>query len=81
MIKTLRLAWISRLPSSDEKLSEIGKIIPNHYFDLQGGLNFLLRCNCDLKFLEQTGMPQFFKSMHQLLRELKSSNGTDLAKD
>ena len=57
MIKSLRLAWIPRLLSNDEKWSEVWKTIPNHYFDLYGGLNFLLRCNYDLRVLEQTGMP------------------------
>ena len=59
MIKSLRLAWIPRLLSNDEKRSEVWKIIPKHYFDSHGGLNFLLRCNYDLKFLEQSGMHQF----------------------
>ena len=45
------------------------------------GLNFLLRCNYDLKFLEWTGMPQFYKSMFQFFRELKFSYETDLGQD
>ena len=48
MIKSLRLAWISRL---------LSKTIPN--VDMFGGLNFLLRCNYYSKFPEQTGMAQF----------------------
>lgn len=72
MIKSLRLAWIPRLLSNDEKWSVVWKIIPNHYFDSYGGLNFLLRCNYDLKFLEQTSMPQFYKSMLQFFNELNS---------
>ena len=54
---------------------------PNHYFDSYSGLNFLLRCNYDLKFLEQTGMPQFYKSMLQFFHELKLSYETDLGQD
>ena len=84
MIKSLRLASISRiLAYNDEKRSEIWKIIPNNYFDLHGGLNFLLRCNYNLKLLEQTAMPQFctLKSMLQFFHELKSPNETDLGQD
>ena len=44
MAKSLRLAWISRLLSNDEKWSQVWKAIPNHSFDMYGGLNFLLRC-------------------------------------
>lgn len=72
MIKSLRLAWIPRLLSNDEKWSVVWKIISNHYFDSYGGLNFLLRCNYDLKFLEQTSMPQFYESMLQFFHELNS---------
>ena len=67
MIKSLSLAWIPRVLSNDKKWSEVWKTIPNHYFDSYGGLNFLLRWNYNLKFLEQTGMPQFYKSMLQFM--------------
>ena len=56
-------------------------MIPKHYFDSYGGLNFLLRCNYDLKFLEQSGMPQFYKLMLQFFHELKFSYETDLGHD
>ena len=49
--------------SNDENWNEVWKAIPNHFFALHGGLNFLLRCNYDLKFIEWTGMPQFYKAM------------------
>ena len=48
---------------------------------MYGGLNFLLRCNYDSKFLERTGMPQFYNSMLQFFLELKSSYETDLGQD
>ena len=80
MIKPLRLACIPRLLSNDEKWSEVWKTIPNHYFDSYGGLNFLLRCSYDLKFLEQTGMPQFYKSMLQLFHKLNSPTKLTLGK-
>jgi len=81
MIKSLRLAWIPHLLSNDKNWSEVWKTIPDHYFDSYGGLHFLLRCNYDLKFLEQTDMPQFYTSMLQFFHELKSSYETDLGQD
>ena len=48
---------------------------------MYGGLNFLLRCNYDSRFLKQTGMPQFDKVMLQYFHELKSSYETDLGQD
>lgn len=48
---------------------------------MYGGLNFLLRCNYDSKFLERTGMPQFYNSMLQFFLELKSSYESDLGQD
>ena len=48
---------------------------------LYGGLNFLLRCNYDLKIIERTGMPQCYKAFLQFFHELKSSYETDLGQD
>ena len=81
MTKSLRLAWISRLLAKDDKRNEVWKSIPNHFVDMYGGLNFLLRCNYDSKFLERTGMPQFYNSMLQFFLELKFSYETDLGQD
>ena len=81
MTKSLRLAWISQLLAKDDKRNEVWKTIPNHFFDMYNGLNFLLRCNYDLKFLEQTGIPQFYNSMLQFFLELKSSYESDLGQD
>ena len=81
MAKSLRLAWISRLLSNDEEWSQVWKAIPNHFFDMYGGLNFLLRCNYDSRFLKQTGMPQFYQVMLQCFHELKSSYEIELGQD
>ena len=81
MTKSLRLAWISRNLAKDDKRNKVWKTIPNHFFDMYGGLDFLLRCNYDSKFLERTGMPQFYNSMLQFFLELKSSYETDLGQD
>ena len=42
MVKSLRLAWISRLLGDTD---DSWKVIPNFYFSDYGGLQFLLKCN------------------------------------
>ena len=59
--KSLRLAWISRLLIPDETTTEPWKSIPSHIFKKYGGLNFLLCCNYDCKFLEKSGIPVFYR--------------------
>ena len=55
-IKSLRLAWIKRLLL---EITAIGKyIVPDYFFNKHGGLNFLLRCNYDVKYL--THIPTFY---------------------
>ena len=54
MLKALRLSWIPRHLNAGEKN---WCSVPNHYFRKQGGLNFLLKCNYDTKFLPQ--LPTF----------------------
>ena len=46
-----------------------GLLAPNIY----GGLNFILRCNYDKKFLDQIGLPQFYKLIVLYFLELKES--------
>lgn len=55
MAKALRLAWIRK------RLSRVQcnwKSIPDHFFGKQGGLNFLLRCNYDVKHFGH--LPTFY---------------------
>ena len=56
MIKALRLAWISRLLTPEIRN---WKTIPDYYLRKLGGLNFLLRCNYDVKYM--TVCPCFTK--------------------
>ena len=63
LFKSLRLAWISRLLIPDETTTEPWKSIPSHFFKKYGGLNFLLRCNYDYKFLEKSGIPVFYRQI------------------
>ena len=63
LFKSLRLAWISRLLVTDETMIESWKSIPSYFFQKYGGLNFLLRCNYDCKFLEKSEIPEFYKQI------------------
>lgn len=71
LAKSLKLAWISRLLGDEQTSTESWKAIPNYIFEKYGGLNFILRCNYDKKFLEQIDLPQFYKSILRYFLELK----------
>ena len=60
MAKSMKLAWIPRLSSENENFVDSWKAIPNHLLDKFGGLNLLLRCNYDKKFLARTNLSQHF---------------------
>ena len=57
MIKALRLAWIPRLLTPEIRN---WKTIPDYYLRKTGGLNFLLRCNYDVKYIDRVS-PCFTK--------------------
>ena len=82
LFKSLRLAWISRLLIPDETTIEPWKSIPSHFFKKYGGLNFLLRCNYDYKFLEKSGIPVFYRQILATFLEIRNfyqhDNGQDL---
>ena len=59
MVKALRLAWIPRLLTRE---ISSWKTIPNYYLGKIGGLNFLLRCNYDVKYID-SGLPLFYKDI------------------
>ena len=61
MTKSLKLAWISRFLDCELTLAESWKVIPNHFLDKHGGINFLLRRNYDHNFLERINLPHFYK--------------------
>ena len=73
MAKSLNLAWISRLLHEGQTYKESWKVIPSHLLEKFGGLNVLLRCNYDKKFLARINLPQFYKSILQNFLELKIS--------
>ena len=68
VVKSLRLAWISRLLSST---TDSWKAIPNHYFDAYGGLSFLLKCNYNVASINN-GLPTFYRELLQYFQEFKN---------
>ena len=46
------------------------KTVPDYYLKGIGGLNFLLRCNYDEKYL--TSLPVFYRNILKYFRELKT---------
>ena len=65
MAKSMKLAWIPRLLSEEENFEDSWKVIPNYLLDKFGGLNFLLRCNYDKKFLARINLLQFYAEILQ----------------
>ena len=65
MAKSKKLARIPRLLSEEENFEDTWKAIPNYLLNKFGGLNFLLRCNYDKKFLARINLPQFYKDILQ----------------
>ena len=67
MINALRLSWISRL-----LIPEIGnwKTVPDFYLRKSGGLNFLLRCNYDVKYRR---LALFLQRYSYLFQRIKKS--------
>ena len=56
MAKSLKLAWILRLLSEEENSEDSWKAIPDYLLDKFGGVNLLLRCNHDKKFLARINL-------------------------
>ena len=77
LCKALHLAWIRRFLRSDSRGMESEKVIPCSFFKKYGGLNFLLCCNFDEKFLKSIEMPSFYKQILSFFLELKSSYDTN----
>ena len=79
--KSLKLAWITRLLKKEQPWEQAWKAIPNHFLNNYGGLNFLLKCNYNEKFLGQTNLPQFYKSMLQHFLDLKVAYNCAIGQD
>ena len=76
MIKALRLAWIPWLLTPEMRN---WKAIPGYYLNKTGGLNFLLRCNYDAKYID--GLPLFYKDILTFFTELKNLYSYDSMQD
>ena len=75
-IKALRLDWIPRLLTPEIRN---WKTIPDYYLRKFGGLDFLLRCNYDVKYLD--GLSLFYKTMLTFFDELKNLYSYDEMQD
>jgi hypothetical protein len=67
MDKALRLSWIGRLLRSGD---ENWKWIPEYFFRMYGGLNFLLKCNYAVSYIDK-GLPIFYRNLLVYFKELK----------
>ena len=72
VVKSLRLAWISRLLSST---ADSWKTIPNYYFNTYGGLKFLLKCNYNSASMNND-LPTFYRELLQYFQEFKDRTNT-----
>ena len=68
MVKSLRLAWISRLLGDTD---DSWKVIPNSYLSEYGGLQFLLKCIYNAESIN-IGLPNFCRELLQYFQELKN---------
>ena len=66
----------------DEITTEPWKSISSHFFKKYGGLNFLIRCNYDQKFVDKSEIPVFYRKILANVLEIRNlyqhDNGHDL---
>ena len=67
VVKSLRLAWISRLLSST---TDSWKTIPNYYLNTYGGLKFLLKCNYNPSSVNNS-LLTFYRELLEYFQEFK----------
>ena len=72
LFQSLRLTGISRLLIPGETTIESWKSIPSHFLKKYGGLNFLLQCNYNFKFLEKSGIPNFYRKILANFLEIRN---------
>ena len=76
MFRSLRLAWIPQLLTAGDCN---WCTVPYHFSRKLGGLNFLLKCNYDPKYLLQ--LPIFYRNILKFFKELKAIYGYDQRSD
>ena len=62
------MSWIGRLLNSPT--TDAWTVIPNAFFERYGGLNFLLKCNYNIKKLDKH-VPSFYLEMLDYFKELR----------
>ena len=68
MVKSLRLAWISKFLSDT---NDSWKAIPNYYFSDYGGLQFVLKCNYNVNLINKN-IPIFYRELLHYFCEIKN---------
>ena len=68
MVKSLRLAWLSRLLGDSD---DSWKVIPNYYLSEYGDLQFLLKFNYNAEFISKC-LPNFYRELLQYFQEFKN---------
>ena len=76
MFKALKLAWIPRLLIPG---NQSWKTVPDYYLRKFRGLNFLLRCKYDAKYIKS--IPLFYRNILVYFNELKALYDFDQAQD
>ena len=69
MVKSLRLAWISRLLGESD---DSWKAIPNYILSEYGGLHFLLRCDYNVSSFNIC-LPAFYRELLEYFQDLKNN--------
>ena len=69
VLKALRLAWLPRLLNP---VKQNWKSITDHFFQKLGGLNLLLRCNHNLRYLDPKLPNIFYRDILSFFIQIKS---------
>ena len=68
MERSLKIAWIKRFIENSDAA---GNAIPNHAVSQLGGLDFLVKCDYDLKLLNLDQLPEFYGTILCYWQEFK----------
>ena len=77
-VKALRLSWIGRLLNSPT--TDAWTAIPNAFFERYGSLNFLLKCNYNIKNFDKN-VPSFYLEMLDYFKELRPNRQDNYKSD
>ena len=68
MERSHKIAWIKRFTENSDAA---WKAVPNHAVSQLSGLDFLVKCNYDLKLLNLDQFPEFYRTILRYWQELK----------